>query len=174
MVERPYASPDVAPDGLPPHAWSLTTAVLRPASRGRLRLTGADPRDPIEIDVNFLGDPADRRTLKTCVEFCRDIGNSAALRPFAKRELLPGPVDGAGLEQFMRNATVSHSHQSCTAAMGRDTLSVVDHRLRVYGIDRLRIADASILPRVTTGNAMAPCVVIGERVAEMLKIDHGL
>ncbi|MDR6290935.1 choline dehydrogenase [Inquilinus ginsengisoli] len=174
MVERPYASPDVAPDGLPPHAWSLTTAVLRPASRGRLRLTGADPRDPIEIDVNFLGDPADRRTLKTCVEFCRDIGNSAALRPFAKRELLTGPVDGAGLEQFMRNATVSHSHQSCTAAMGRDTLSVVDHRLRVYGIDRLRIADASILPRVTTGNTMAPCVVIGERVAEMLKIDHGL
>jgi choline dehydrogenase len=74
----------------------------------------------------------------------------------------------------MRNATVSHSHQSCTAKMGRDAMSVVDHRLKVYGIDRLRIADGSIMPRVTTGNTMAPCVVIGERAAEMLKADHGL
>jgi choline dehydrogenase len=74
----------------------------------------------------------------------------------------------------MCNATVSHSHQSCTAKMGRDAMSVVDHRLRVYGIDRLRIADASVMPRVTSGNIMAPCVVIGERAAETLKAVHGL
>jgi choline dehydrogenase len=78
------------------------------------------------------------------------------------------------LETFIRNATVSHSHQSCTAKMGRDALSVVDHRLRVYGLDRLRIADGSILPRVTTGNTMAPCVVIGERAADLLKAAHHL
>lgn len=174
VVERPYASPEAAPDGLPPHAWSLTTAVLRPASRGRLRLTGADPRDPIAIDANFLDDPADLRVLRRCVEFCRDIGNSAAMRPFTRREVLPGPVDGAGLEAFMRNATVSHSHQSCTARMGRDPMAVVDHALRVHGIDRLRIADASVLPRVTTGNTMAPSVVIGERAGELLQAAHGL
>jgi choline dehydrogenase len=174
MVEMPYASPEAYMGTLPPNSWSLTTAVLRPASRGRLRLTGPDPRDPIDIDANFLDDPADLKTLEACVAFCRAIGNSAPLRPFAKREILPGLVDGAGIEDFMRNATVSHSHQSCTAKMGRDAMSVVDHRLKVYGIDRLRIADGSIMPRVTTGNTMAPCVVIGERAAEMLKADHGL
>ncbi|MDB6045346.1 MAG: oxidoreductase, partial [Gammaproteobacteria bacterium] len=114
------------------------------------------------------------RGLKVCVEFCRSIGNSPALRSFAKREVLPGPVDDAGLEAFIRNGTVSHSHQSCTARMGRDAMSVVDHRLRVYGIDRVRIADGSIMPRVTASNTMAPCVVIGERAAEMLISAHGL
>jgi choline dehydrogenase len=58
--------------------------------------------------------------------------------------------------------------------MGRDAMSVVDHRLRVYGIDKLRIADGSVMPRVMTGNTMAPCVVIGERAAEMIRSSHGL
>lgn len=174
MVEAPYASPQAARAPLPPDCWSMTTAVLRTASRGRLRLTGPDPHDPIDVDPNFLDDPADLKALRQCVEFCRAIGNSAALRPFRKREVLPGPVTAAALETFMRNATVSHSHQTCTAKMGRDAMSVVDHRLKVYGIDNLRIADGSILPRVTTGNTMAPCVVIGERAADMLKADHNI
>jgi choline dehydrogenase len=58
--------------------------------------------------------------------------------------------------------------------MGRDAMSVVDHRLRVYGINKLRIADGSIMPRIVTGNTMAPCVVIGERAGEMLKADHNV
>ena len=69
---------------------------------------------------------------------------------------------------------MSYWHQSCTAKMGRDEMSVVDRRLQVYGIERLRVADASIMPRVTTGNTMAPCVVIGEKAAEFLVADHGL
>jgi len=71
------------------------------------------------------------------------------------------------LEQFFRDGLVTHWHQSGTAKMGRDSMSVVDGQLKVYGIDGLRIADASILPRVTTGNTMAPCVIIGERAAEI-------
>ncbi|MDB5411001.1 MAG: oxidoreductase [Rhodospirillales bacterium] len=141
MVEAPYASPEAATVAPPPNSWSLTTAVLRTASRGRLRLTRSDPRDPIDIDANALDDPADLKALKICVWFCRAIGNSASLRAFAKREILPGPLRGAELEAFIRNATVSHSHQTCTAKMGRDAMSAADHRLRVYGIDRLRIAD---------------------------------
>jgi choline dehydrogenase len=174
MVEAPYASPQASKVPPPPNSWSLTTAVLRTASRGRLRLTGPDPRDPIDIDANALDDPADLKALKICVEFCRAIGNSASLRAFAKREILPGPLESAELEAFIRNATVSHSHQTCTAKMGRDAMSVVDHRLRVYGIDKLRIADGSVMPRVMTGNTMAPCVVIGERAAEMIRSSHGL
>ncbi|CAB3769314.1 GMC family oxidoreductase [Paraburkholderia humisilvae] len=175
LCELPYASPEAAGErGLPVHAWSLTTAVLRPASRGRIRLTGVQPSDPVEIDANFLAAAQDRQTLKRCIEFNRDVGNSAPLRPFTKREWLPGPLDHAGFDTFIRNATVSHSHQSCTAKMGRDAMSVVDSRLRVYGIGKLRIADASVLPHVTTGNTMAPCVVIGERAADTLAEDHAL
>jgi choline dehydrogenase len=174
ICQLPYASPQASKNAMPRHGWSLTTAVLRSTARGRLRLTGPDPRDPIEIDANFLDDPADLKTLKICVEFCRSIGNSTALGRFAKREILPGPVDEAGLEAFIRNGTVSHSHQSCTARMGRDAMAVVDRRLRVYGIDRVRIADGSIMPRVTASNTMAPCVVIGERAAEMVISAHSL
>jgi choline dehydrogenase len=174
LAELPYASPEASGEPLPAQGWSLTTAVLRPASRGRVRLGGPAPGNPVEIEANFLEDAADLDTLKTCIGFCRMVGNSAPLRRFAKREVLPGNVDGKALETFMRNGTVSHSHQSCTAKMGGDQMSVVNRHLQVYGINRLRIADASIMPRITAGNTMGPCVVIGERAAEILKAAHGL
>ena len=103
------------------------------------------------------------------VELCREIGNSAARHPFAKREVMPGNLKGAELERFVRDAALSYRHQTCTAKMGQDAISVVDAELRVYGIEHLRIADGSIMPRVTTGNTMAPCVIIGERAADILK-----
>ena len=78
------------------------------------------------------------------------------------------------LVDFIRNAAVSYWHHSGTAKMGTDDMSVVDGNLKVHGIDRLRIADASIMPRITTGNTMAPCVVIGERAGEILKAAHSL
>jgi choline dehydrogenase len=109
-----------------------------------------------------------------CVEFCREIANSAALRPFVKREVIPGGMTGKSLESFVRDSVVTYWHQTCTAKMGRDSMSVVDSHLKVYGIDNLRIADGSIMPRITTGNTMAPCVVIGERAGEMLKAAHGI
>jgi len=84
----------------------------------------------------------------------------------------PGSISVQELEQFFRNGLGTHWHQSGTAKMGRDAMSVVDGKLKVYGVDGLRIADASILPRVTTGNTMAPCVVIGERAAEFLRNEH--
>jgi len=108
------------------------------------------------------------------VELCREIGNSAALRPFAKREVMPGNLKDAELEHFVRDAVMTYWHQTCTAKMGRDAVSVVDGSLKVYGIDKLRIADGSIMPRVTTGNTMAPCVVIGERAGEILRKDHAI
>ena len=104
----------------------------------------------------------------------REIGNSKALRPFTGREIAPGPLNMTDLERFFRDGLSTFWHQSGTAKMGRDTLSVVDGRLKVHGVESLRIADASILPRVTTGNTMAPCVVIGERAAEFLQNDRRL
>jgi choline dehydrogenase len=87
---------------------------------------------------------------------------------------MPGNLKGAELENFVRNDTISYWHQTSTAKMGRDAMSVVDANLRVYGIERLRIADGSIMPRVTTGNTMAPCVVIGELAADFVRASHGL
>jgi choline dehydrogenase len=109
-----------------------------------------------------------------CVELCREIGNSAALQPFRKREVMPGNLRGAELEDFIRDAATTYHHQTCTSKMGRDSMSVVDAQLRVYGIENLRIADGSIMPRVTTGNTMAPCIIIGERAAEVLRNEHRL
>jgi choline dehydrogenase len=174
LVERPYASPEAARKGVPEHCWSLTTAILHPASRGRIVLSGAKPSDPVLIQSGFLDDQLDQRTIRHCVEFCREVGNSSFLRDFTKREVLPGNADSLHIDTFIRDAAVSHSHQSCTARMGRDSLSVVDHRLRVHEVKGLRIADASVLPNVTTGNTMAPCVVIGERASELIAEDHGL
>lgn len=87
---------------------------------------------------------------------------------------MPGNLRGAALEDFVRNAATTYWHETCTAKMGTDDMSVVNSRLQVYGIQNLRIADGSIMPRVTTGNTMAPCVIIGERASEALLKDHRL
>jgi choline dehydrogenase len=126
----------------------------------------------MRIEPNLLSHPDDIKAALACVELCREIGNSQALRSFARREVMPGNLKGSELRNFIRDAAMSYWHQSGTAKMGRDATSVVDGELRVYGLNNLRIADASIMPRVTTGNTMAACVVIGERAAEMLKIAH--
>jgi choline dehydrogenase len=138
-------------------------------SRGIVHLTGSDPGDPVRIEANYLDDPQDLKDLISGLKLAREIGNSAACRPFTRREVALGSLNGAELERFFRDGLGTFWHQSCTAKMGSDAMSVVDGKLKVYGVDRLRIADASILPRVTTGNTMAPCVVIGEQAAALLR-----
>jgi choline dehydrogenase len=108
------------------------------------------------------------------VERLREVANSVPLRPFVKRGVMPGNLKGRELEGFVRDAATTFWHETCTAKMGRDEMSVVDSRLKVYGVDNLRIADGSIMPRITTGNTMAPCVIIGERAAEILRQQHNL
>lgn len=164
---------DVTPENadrfnLPADVWSLVVG-MRPRSRGSVVLTGADPFDPVKIDAGYLSNPRDLKDLAIGVRFAREIGNSAALRPFTGREVAPGALGGSELERFFRYGLGTFWHQSGTAKMGRDAMSVVDGKLKVYGVEGLRIADASILPRVTTGNTMAPCVVVGEQAAAFLQ-----
>ncbi|MCU1259182.1 MAG: oxidoreductase [Bryobacterales bacterium] len=173
--EVPICSAETAAKFNPPAgSWTLYGGVVRPKSRGQIRLTGPNPNDPIQIEANTLSHPDDLKAAVACVGFCREIGNSAALRPFTKREVMPGNLRGAALEDFIRDAASTYHHQTCTAKMGRDSMSVVDGQLKVYGIENLRIADGSIMPRVTTGNTMAPCIIIGERAAEVLRNEHRL
>jgi choline dehydrogenase len=174
LVEFPVVSPETAHYAPPPASWGLMPGVVRPRSIGRLRLTGPSPSDPVQIDAATFSDPADFKTMISAVRICREIGNSPAMSPFVKREIMPGPLTGTSLENFIRDAAMSYWHESCTAKMGHDEMSVVDSRLRVYGVHGLRVADASIMPRVTTGNTMAPCVIIGEKAAEFLVAEHGL
>jgi choline dehydrogenase len=174
-AEVPISTVEAAARFQPPaDSWTLWCGVVRPKSRGRVRLSGPDPLDPILIETNMLSHPDDMKAALTCIDLAREIGNSAPLAPFAKGEVMPGNLKGAELEGFLRDAVISYWHQTCTAKMGRDSMSVVDSELRVYGVENLRIADGSIMPRITTGNTMAPCIVIGERAGEVLKARHGL
>jgi choline dehydrogenase len=175
LGEVPICSAETAAQFIPPAgSWTLLAGLARPKSRGRIRLTGANHHDPIEIEANTLAHPDDMKAAIACVELCREIGNSAPLSPFVKREVMPGNLKGAALENFIRDAASTYWHQTCTAKMGHDAMSVVDGSLKVHGIDHLRIADGSIMPRIVTGNTMAACVIIGERAGEILKMANGI
>jgi choline dehydrogenase-like flavoprotein len=173
LAEVPLTSSEMLTRFKPPAgSWSMFAGIVRPKSRGRIRLTGPNPTDQVQIESNLMSHPDDLKTAIACVQLCREIGNSDALRPFTKSEVMPGNLKGAELENFVRDSVVTYWHQTCTAKMGRDSISVVDANLKVYGIENLRIADGSIMPRVATGNTMAPCVIIGERAGEILKASH--
>ncbi|GGD75661.1 choline dehydrogenase [Rhizobium sp. BK591] len=171
-----FAVPSPIETGLetPQHGWTMFSGLAQPKSRGRLRLSGPNINDPILIEPNSLSAPEDMAAALAAVELCRELGNSDAFSPLVTDEAAPGGRDRSGMIDFIRRSAVTYWHQSCTAKMGRDSMSVVDSELKVYGIDGLRIADSSIMPRITTGNTMAPCVVIGERAADLIRATHSL
>jgi choline dehydrogenase len=168
----PAATPENQAQFKPPaSSWSLSTG-MRPASRGAIHLTGPNAFDPLKIQANYLANPRDLKDLMIGIGQAREIGNSAALKSYAAREVAPGNLNESDLQRFIRNGLVTFWHQCGTSKMGRDSISVVDGKLKVHGLEGLRVADASILPRVTTGNTMAPCVVIGERAAAILQEEN--
>ena len=171
-IARRYRYPDgnfVFPGG-----WGMGIGLLRPESRGRVTLADANPNSRPIIDARMLSEPRDRQALHVAIEMARSIGNSAALRDFTRGELSPGSSTPEGRLSFLDDAIGSYFHPASTAKMGIDELSVVGGNLAVHGIEGLRIADASIMPRIPAANTMGPCVVIGERAAAMIKASHGL
>jgi len=173
QVEFPVPSERTAALGVPEHGWTMFAGLAQPHSRGEVRLGSADPHVAPRVDPNMLADPRDLDAARACVKLCREIGNDAAFAPYVVREAIPGtgqPIT----DQFLRDAAVTYWHQCSTARMGTDDMSVVDGSLAVYGIKRLRVADGSILPRVTTGNTQAPCAIVGERAAQILQSRYRL
>jgi choline dehydrogenase len=169
QIQFPVPTPELAARrSIPAGSWGIFPALLRPRSVGRLRLTGAKPEDPIQIDSQILSDPADLTALRRCVELSREVGNAQALRGFVKQEIMPTALAPAAMDDFIRDGVSTIWHQSCTAKMGQDDMSVVNSRLKVYGIDHLRIADASVMPRVPLANTMAPSVIIGEQASRAI------
>ena len=155
----------------PENGFSLMAGMIRPASRGTIRLTGPALTDELAIDPQILSSESDMQSLEAAVELCRTIGASPALvDEWGAQELYPGP-DVTSKEQvrdWIRRTAITYHHQVGTCKMGVDAEAVVDPRLRVHGIDGLRVADASIMPVVTSGNTNAPSILIGERAADFV------
>jgi choline dehydrogenase len=136
QAEVPLAATEMlARYNAPAGSWSMFAGIVQPKSRGRIRLTGPNPMDAVQIETDMMSHPDDVKAAIGAVQLCREIGNSAVFRPFVKREVMPGNLKGAELENFIRDSVITYWRQTCTAKMGRDSMSVVDAKLKVYGID---------------------------------------
>jgi len=168
FLEVPFATPELAGRLPSDNCYAIAPSVVRVASRGAVRLTSADPSVAPEIDPNFLACEADVRALLVAVDICREMGASDAFKEFRKREVMPGPLSRSDMVGFIRQGATTYFHPVGTCKMGVDADAVVDPELRVYGVDGLRVADASIMPTVTTGNTNAPSIMIGEKAAAII------
>lgn len=150
------------------NAYSIFTGHVRPVSRGFLKLSSADPSAELIIDPNYLAEQHDVDALEAGFHMCRDIINEMQAWPSV--ELLPGATikSKSDIQNYLRQSIVTYHHQVGTCKMGIDQMSVVDPELKVYGIDGLRVADASIMPDVISGNTNAPSIMIGEKAADMI------
>jgi choline dehydrogenase len=145
--------------------------IIRPESRGSLRLASADPEAAPLLDPACLSSPVDSAALVAAIELCREIGDQDALDEWRGEELYPGRDvrEPGALRDYARQTAITYHHQAGTCKMGVDDLAVVDPQLRVHGVAGLRVADASVMPQVTSGNTHAPTVMIGERAAELVR-----
>jgi choline dehydrogenase len=143
---------------------------LQPTSRGHVRIKSRDPSAHPAISLNYLATDEDLAVAVAGLRFTRRIMAAKALAPFAPRERLPGPErqSDADLERAARDLGTTIFHPVGTCRMGRDELAVVDDRLRVHGVDALRVIDASIMPRIVSGNTNAPTVMIAEQGASFI------
>lgn len=154
------------------HGFSIHACVLRPFSRGSVTLNSADPRAAPRIDPNFLSDDRDMATLKAGVRLMHRIAGVAPLSDYAGTARQTADVnDDVALEAEIRGRADTVYHPVGTCRMGSDDASVVDTRLRLRGITGLYVADASIMPRLVSGNTNAPSIMIGERAADFVAED---
>lgn len=171
----PAAPPDAAPwfPGIkPPYidGFGLRPCVLRPKSRGRVRLRSADPRAHVRIFQNLFADPDDLVTLREGCKRAREVVNQKAVDPYRGVEQAPGPnaKTDADIEAWIRKTVNTSSHPSCTCAMGVGEEAVLDPEMRVRGIDGLRVVDASAMPDVISGNLNACVLMMAEKASDLI------
>jgi choline dehydrogenase len=154
----------------PEDGYSVILGLMTPESRGTIRLASADPERPPLIDPRYLTDPRDVTRMIAGLRAAREVGAASALAPFRKDELFPGPqtARGADYPDYLRRTITTYFHPVGTCRIGTDDLSVVDPRLGVHGVGHLRIADASVMPVIPSGNTNAPVLAIAERAAAIL------
>ena len=155
-------------------AFTASVCQLRPWSRGEIEIQSTNPLDYPKIYPNYLSDPRDRTVAVNGIKVARAIANAPALRDAITSEFVPGShyqTDDELLEAA-RDHSQTIYHPAGTCKMGVESDAVVDPRLRVRGIQGLRIADASIMPEIISGNTNAPCIMIGEKAADMILEDN--
>jgi choline dehydrogenase len=154
------------------HGFQAHVGPMRPSSRGSVTLPSADPRQPPRIRFNYLATDEDRREFRDGVRLTREIFAQEAFDPYRGPELSPGPGvnSDAEIDAYLRRKAESAYHPSCTCRMGADSdpMAVVDGQLRVRGVEALRVVDASVMPRVASGNLNAPTIMIAEKAADMI------
>ncbi|TNE84849.1 MAG: choline dehydrogenase [Deltaproteobacteria bacterium] len=159
---------EVRPDVDKRAAFTVQPTLIYPKSRGELKLLSLDPADKLHIDPHYLEHPDDAKTLLDGIAMTRAIMAHPAIAGEVASELEPG-IDGEALKKELPNRVATVYHPVGTCRMGSDERAVVDPQLRVRGIEGLRVADASIMPSVTGGNTNAPCIMIGEKAADLIR-----
>jgi len=168
-------SADMAGGKVHPYSgFTMSVCQLRPESRGHVRIRSIDPFEAPEMQPNYLSTELDRRTAVAGVRAARAIAASAAMRPYVKREVKPGPQAGSDTEllEFCRNTGATIFHPTGTCRMGVDPLAVVDPRLRVNGVSGLRVIDCSVMPTLVSGNTNAPAVMLAEKAVDLIREDR--
>ena len=152
---------------------TIAPCQLRPDSRGSIHIKSPDPFASPAIKGNFLAEENDRRTIVDGMKIARKIAAASALQYYVDEEIEPGINVNSNDEwlDFARAKGNTVYHPVGTCKMGSDPMSVVDDRLRVVGINRLRVVDASIMPTLVSGNTNAPTIMIAEKAADMIKED---
>jgi choline dehydrogenase-like flavoprotein len=153
-----------------PHMFSSRSGLQHPESRGRMTLASADPLAPPRIFFNLFEAPGDLAVLRFAIRKVREIFAASPVKHLMGAEAIPGSdlTTNAELDQFIRNTTTTAYHPVGTCAMGSDENAVVDAQLRVRGIAGLRVADASVMPTITTGNTNAPVVMIADKASDLI------
>lgn len=153
------------------HGFAISSVGLYPKSRGRVHLAGTDALTAPRVEANFLSDPDDLKPLLHGLRIARRVFASDSFRPYAAQEVAPGPevTDDAGLIDYVRRVAATAHHPVGTCRMGVDADAVVDPALRVHGVARLRVVDASIFPHVVGGNTNAPVVMVAEKAADLIR-----
>jgi len=154
------------------HGFQAHVGPMRSAARGAVTLRDADPVTPPRILFNYMSDPQDWEDFRTCIRLTREIFAQDAFAPYRGHEIQPGAQaqSNAELDAVIRAHVESAYHPCGTCRMGAadDPRAVVDPQTRVIGVDRLRVADSSIFPRITNGNLNAPSIMVGEKAADMV------
>jgi choline dehydrogenase len=152
------------------HGFMTYFTLQRPGSRGTVKVRSADPARPPAIDLNYFDDPNDIAAMREGIRISRRLFAQPAFDPYRGEEYQPGAAaqSDADLDSYLRSEVTSNYHLSGTCKMGIDPMAVVDHTLRVRGLDGLRVIDASVMPRVVSGNTNAPTIMIAEKGARMI------
>ncbi|HEY2111937.1 MAG TPA: GMC oxidoreductase [Dongiaceae bacterium] len=160
-------------ESVPGHAFQVHLDLMRPRSLGSVMLRSADPRDQPAIRFNYMADPGDRADMRQGVKLLREVLAQRALDPYRGAEIFPGPEIRSDdeIDAWVRQAieTCYHPVGTCRMGAASEGGAVVDDQLRVYGLEGLRVVDASVMPAIVSGNTNAPTIMIAEKASDMIR-----